>query len=51
MCRMKEDLKVREPTNNEHWLRGGDQTGDATPVVGDKDSCAPNSALVDSFVL
>ena len=51
MCRMKEDLKVREPTKNEHWLHGGDQTGDATPVVGDKDSCAPNSALLDLFVL
>ena len=51
MCRMKEDLKVREPTKNEHWLHGVGHAVDATPVVGEKDGRAPNSALVDSFVL
>ena len=48
---MKEDLNVIEPTKNEHQLHGVGHAGDATPVVGDKDSCAPNSALLDLFVL
>lgn len=48
---MKEDLNVIEPTKNEHQLHGVGHAVDATPVVGEKDGRAPNSALVDSFVL
>ena len=51
MCRIKEVLTFVEPTKKTHRLHGIGQTGDATPVVGDKDSCAPHSGLVDSFVL
>ena len=48
---MKEDLNVIEPTKNEHQLHGVGHAGDATPVIGEKDGRAPNSALLDLFVL
>ena len=36
---------------SEMCIRDRGHAGDATPVVGEKDGRAPNSALVDSFVL
>lgn len=51
MCRIKEVLTFVEPTKTTHRLHGIGQTGDAAPVDGENDGRAPNSGLIDSFVL